>query len=103
MKVVVNRSVGSRFFMSSAGFNRLFELKGSIGQIGDDERLSERSNFLYNLPRNDKDLIQVIEELGLVASAQDAQLTIIEIPDNANWSISEVVGYEYIKVNGKIL
>jgi|SRR3989304_6502256 len=103
MKVVLNRSVGSRFSMSSAGFNRLIELKGSIGQIEGYERPAEKSNLLYSLPRNDKDLVQVVEELGLAASDQDTELTVIEIPDNANWSISDVVGYEYIKVNGNIL
>ncbi len=103
MKVVLNRSVGSRFSMSSAGFNRLIELKGSIGQIEGDERPSEKSNLLYSLPRNDKHLVQVVEELGLAASDQNTELTVIEIPDNANWSISDVVGYEYIKVNGNIL
>jgi hypothetical protein len=68
MKVVLNSSVGSRFFMSSVGFNRLIELKGSIGQFGDDGRSSKKSNLLYSLPRDDKDLVQVIEELGLAAS-----------------------------------
>ena len=100
MKVVINRSVGSRFSLSSAGFNRLVELKG---RIGDEKRPLEKSNFLYNLPRNDKDLVQVVEELGMAASAHDAELTVVEIPDNANWSVSDVVGFEYVKVNGNIL
>jgi hypothetical protein len=103
MKVVLNRSVGSRFSMSSVGFSRLIELKGSIGQIGDDGKPTEKSTLLYNLPRNDKDLVQVVEELGLAASDQNAELIVIEIPNNVDWSISDVVGYEYIEVNGNIL
>ncbi len=102
MKVVINRSVGSRFSMSSIGFNRLVELKGLIGKIGDDGRPLEKYNFLYNLPRNDKDLVQVVEELGMAASDDNVELTVVEIPDNAKWSISDVVGYEYIKVNPPI-
>ena len=99
MKVVINRSVGFRFSMSPTGFNRLVELKGPIG---DDKRPLEQSNFLHNLPRNDKDLVQVVEELGMAASADDAELTVVEIPDTAKWSISDVVGFEYVKVNGNI-
>jgi hypothetical protein len=103
MKVVVNRAVGSCFSVSSAGLTRLFELKGAIGPIGDDGKPPVKSNWLYSLPRNDKDLVQVVEELGSAASDQNAEIIIIEIPDDANWSISDIVGYEYIKVDGQIL
>jgi hypothetical protein len=98
MKVVVNRAVGSCFSLSSAGLKRLFELKGTVGSIGD-----EKSNWLRSLPRNDKDLVQVVEELGSAASNENAEIIVIQIPDNANWSISDVVGYEYIKMDGQIL
>ncbi len=103
MKVVVNRAVGSCFSVSSAGLTRLFELKGAIRPIGDDGKPTEKSNCLYSIPRNDKDLVQVVEELGSAASDQNAEIIIVEIPDDANWSISDVVGYEYIKVDGQIL
>ena len=103
MKVVVNRTVCSSFSLSSAGFNRLFELKGSIGQIGEDSKPAEKSIFLFNLPRNDKDLVQVVEELGTAASGPNAELTVFKISDNANWSVSEVLGFESIRVNGDIL
>ena len=103
MKVVVNRAVGSCFSVSSAGLNRLFELKGAVGPIGDDGSLSEKSDWLHSLPRNDKDLVQVVEELGSAASNENAEIIVIKIPDNANWSISDVVGYEYIKIDGQIL
>jgi hypothetical protein len=103
MKVVVNRAVGSCFALSSAGLSRLYELKGAIGQVRDAARSPEQSNWLYELPRNDKDLIQVVEELGSAAFGQNAELAIIEIPNNANWKISEAVGYEYIKIDDQIL
>ena len=103
MKVVVNRAVGSCFSVSTAGLNWLFELKGAVGPIGDDGGSPEKSNWLHSLPRNDKDLVQVVEELGSAASNENAEIIVIEIPDNANWSISDVVGYEYIKVDGQIL
>ena len=47
MKVVVNRSVGSSFSLSSAGFNRLFELKGSIGQIREDFKTGRKVHFSF--------------------------------------------------------
>ena len=103
MKVIVNRAVGSCFSVSSAGLKRLFELKGAVGPIGDDGSSSKKSDWLHSLPRNDKDLVQVVEELGSAASNKNAEIIVIEIPDNANWSISDVVGYEYIKVDGQIL
>lgn len=103
MKVVVNRSVGSSFSLSSAGFNRLFELKGSIGQNREDSTPTEKSIFLFNLSRNDKDLVQVVEELGAAACGSNAELMVFKIPDNASWSVSEVLGFESIRVNGDIL
>ena len=103
MKVVVNRTVGSSFCLSSAGFNRLFELKGSVGQVGEDSNPAEKSIFLFSLSRNDKDLVQVVEELGTAASGPNAELTVFKIPDNASWSVSEVLGFESISVNGDIL
>ena len=103
MKIVVNRAVGSCFSLSSAGMNRLFELKGGIAEIGDADTASDPPIWLYRLRRNDKDLVQVVEELGSAAADKNVELTIIEIADDANWSISDAVGFEYIKVDGQIL
>jgi hypothetical protein len=101
MKIVLNRSVGARFSISSAAVDRLCELKGLalpklISVYG---RPSQENNLFYSLPRNDKDLVHVIEELGKSASDYDAELTVAEIPDNVNWSISDIVGYEYVMVD----
>ena len=46
------------------------------------------NTFDYEVPRNDKDLIEVIEELGSeAASAEHAELHIVEIPDGVDWVI----------------
>jgi hypothetical protein len=41
-------------------------------------------------------LIQVIEELGELADGSYAKLTVIEIPDDADWEIAEYDGYEHV-------
>jgi hypothetical protein len=45
----------------------------------------------------------VVEELGTAAFGPKAELTVFKIPDNASWSVSEVLGFESIRVNGDIL
>jgi len=102
MKVVVNRAVGSSFALSPAGLSRLHELKDAFGHARDAARPPEKSDWLYKLRRDDVDLVQVVEELGSAAFGQNAELAIIEIPNNANWRISDVVGFEYIKMDDQI-
>jgi len=57
------------------------------------------NTFDYSVPRNDKDLIEVIEELGSkVASAEYAELHIVEIPDGVDWVIeaNDEFGNEWV-------
>jgi hypothetical protein len=98
MKLVVNRSVGARFAISAKAARRLFELKGptALTRVG-----TQPEQLFCSLPRNDKDFVQVVEELGIGASDYDAELTVVEIPDNANWGISDIFGYEYVMVDGE--
>lgn len=49
-----------------------------------------------DLPRDDLDLIAVIEELGESANGQCASLRIVEIPDGVDWEIDEYDGYEHV-------
>jgi hypothetical protein len=98
MKIVLNRSVGARFAISAIAVDRLFELKGSHGLArpgGPPEEL------FFSLPRNDKDFVRVVEELGKGASDYDAELTVVEIPDNVDWRVSDIFGYEYVMVDGE--
>jgi hypothetical protein len=103
MKIVLNRSVGTQFSISSSAVGRLCELKGLAltKLISNYGRPSQETNLLYSLPRNDKDLVQVVEELGMGASDYDAELTVVEIPDNVRWSISDIFGYEYVMAAGE--
>lgn len=82
MKIVINKSYGG-FGLSDAALGRYLELKG---YPTDD----------YYVNRNDPILVQVIEELGDKASAKYSSLTVVEIPDDVEWTIEEYDGLESI-------
>lgn len=48
------------------------------------------------MDRNDPDLVAVVEELGEVADGRHAKLSVIEIPDDVEWTIEEHDGLEHI-------
>ena len=50
-----------------------------------------------SIPRNDKHLIQVVEELGEEANTTVSRLTIVEIENGRWYKINEYYGYESIK------
>lgn len=50
----------------------------------------------HNIKRDDKVLIQVVEELGREANGSHAKLKIVEIPDDVEWQIEEYDGSEHI-------
>lgn len=60
----------------------------------------EKSNALYfsdgNIPRDDKDLIMIVKEMGSEANACCAELKIVKIPDYVNWEIEEYDGAEWV-------
>ena len=66
--------------------------------LGDDvEHLPDDSYFNSRpLPRNDTDLVAVVEELGNSASGRHATLAIVDIPDGIEWHIEEYDGTEHI-------
>ena len=52
---------------------------------------------VYDLPRDDKLLIEAVEEVGLKESADwCAELKIVEIPDDVDWVLMEYDGLEWI-------
>lgn len=58
---------------------------------------SESTLYDRDIPRNDRALVQVAEELGEKASGRCAKLKIVEIPDDARWEISEYDGTEEVR------
>lgn len=84
-KVVINPCYGG-FSLSERAMDRLRELKGV-----------EKDNyiFLYDLPRHDKDLVKVVEELGELADGCCAELKVVEL-DFPAYYIEEYDGLEII-------
>lgn len=48
------------------------------------------------IPRDDPDLVKVVQELGSEANGKFSKLKIVEIPDGVNWYIEEYDGLEHI-------
>lgn len=96
-EIVVNDKVGG-FSLSRAAFLRLKEM-GNKEAIGERESgpPSEREHCLWNIPRDDKDLVAVVKELGKKANGSSALLKIVEIPDDVEWEIENYAhGHERV-------
>lgn len=48
------------------------------------------------IPRDDKNLVRVVEELGKAANGTYADLKVVEIPDGVDWGIDEYDGLESV-------
>jgi len=57
---------------------------------------SDSCFFPDNIERDDPALIQVIEELGELANDRFAELKIVEVPDDVEWTVGEHDGNEWI-------
>jgi hypothetical protein len=51
----------------------------------------------YDLPRDDRDLVAVVEAMGLEASGSGASLHVIEIPDGIDWEVKSHDGLERVE------
>ena len=57
----------------------------------------EKYFYAHDLPRDDKILIETIEEIGsAISSGRFARLEIIEIPDGIEYTIEEYDGQEWV-------
>ncbi len=83
MKVVINSCYGG-FGLSAKAVKRYQKIKG-IEYVYDDD-----------IPRNDQDLINIVEFLGSDANTNFSKLKIVEIPDDVEWVIMDYDGMEWI-------
>lgn len=60
------------------------------------EQHSSMSIYDKDIPRDDSDLVSVVEEMGEEASGPFAALEITEIPDDVDWVVEEYDGMEWI-------
>lgn len=88
MKVVINTCYGG-FGLSKEAFARWREAKN----LNDDD---VRFEFDSEIPRNDAELIQIVEQMGDRAAGDFANLKIVEVPDDVNWYIEEYDGREWV-------
>lgn len=56
----------------------------------------QKSVYAGDIPRNDPELVRVVEELGSAANGSCAELAVVEIPDGVEWVIEEYDGNEHI-------
>jgi len=86
MKVVINECHG--------GFDLSGEAMCSYTERAKDPH--DLPLYAWHIPRNDQNLIDVIEELGETSWGQFAKLKIVEIPDDVEWEIAEYDGVEWV-------
>ena len=104
MKVVINKCHGGfglsqkamQLYAELKGFKLISEDRGICSlhyrdSVSDDNLICDR-----DIPRNDPDLITVVEELGDEANDRHADLKVVEIPDNISWEICEYDGSEWV-------
>lgn len=61
------------------------------------ERHSSMRIYDRDIPRDDPDLVRVVEELEGAASGRFAELKVVEIPDGISWEIDDYDGSESIE------
>lgn len=57
---------------------------------------SEKTLSDSDIPRDDSDLVAVVEQIGAEAAGRFAELAIAEVPDGVEWQIEEYDGTEWV-------
>ena len=97
-EVVINECYGG-FSLSEEAVRRLAEMGCSealsaLQEYGD-EFPAWGGHLLYSR-RDDPQLVQVVKELGQKANGTVADLRIVQIPDDVEWTVEEYDGNEWI-------
>lgn len=84
-KVVINTRFGG-FSLSKGARAHYAGIKGvDISDV-----------FDYEIPRDDADLVAVVEQWGKAADGSHARLKVVEIPADVKWKVQEYDGSEWI-------
>jgi hypothetical protein len=109
MKVVINSDYGG-FGLSNEAMEYIATRKGWDYQVTNAhyERWWEPSEdsleykvfgsqiWDVDLPRTDADLVQCVEELGDRSWGRNAELKVVEVPDEVSWHFQDYDGKEWI-------
>lgn len=100
MKVVINRRYGG-FELSDIAMEELAKRKGWLTNRDMYNYMSLITNndeelYCCDIPRDDLDLVAIVESLGEKANGRYSYLKVVEIPDDVNWYIDEYDGMESI-------
>lgn len=83
-KIVINCDYGG-FGLSEQAQARYLELAGV-----------PLADFRWDIQRDCVHLVQVVQELGLAANGKYADLKVVEIPSDVEWTIMEYDGCEWV-------
>lgn len=127
MKIVINRCFGGFelspvaireylkrkgkdcFFYDGSSFDSLVKVSGvknnlficcSTKYLGEKTTWEKMDGSFFNpreIPRNDIDLVEVVESLKSDASGRYSDLRVVEIPDGIEWEIDEYDGLETVE------
>ena len=95
MKIVINDDFGG-FGLSKIAVESYASRKGiTLGKWN--QTCGYFEDFMdRDIPRNDKDLVEVVESLGNLANGSYSSLRVVEIPDGVEWQVEEYDGSEWI-------
>ncbi len=84
MKVVINTCFGG-FNISEAALAAYNTAAGTT------------IKYAWDIQRNDKHLVAIVEQMGAKANGMCAELKVVEIPDDVEWDIAEYDESEYVE------
>lgn len=95
MKIVINKCYGG-FGLSKAAQEEYAKRKaidaGRYLELPD----SYEHIVQWEIPRDDADLVSIVETMGVDANTWASELAVVEIPDGVDWYIEEYDGLEWI-------
>ncbi len=64
--------------------------------LAQEKNISMEEFNIFDINRDDKDLVAVVRELGAEANSRHSNLKVVEIPEDVQWYIDEYDGMEAV-------